>query len=52
MRSSISKEIGIIEELMKEDNRWAANLEDASVYKALERQRKNLLQVDEVIWMQ
>ncbi|CAK8544681.1 unnamed protein product [Lathyrus sativus] len=48
-RSIVSKDIGRIEELMKDKCIWDANLEDIKVYQALENQRNNLLQVEEVI---
>ncbi|CAI8611276.1 unnamed protein product [Vicia faba] len=50
--STISKDIRRIEELLKDDNNWVVIVDEINTYKALEGQRNNFLQVEEVIWMQ
>lgn len=47
---TVSYELRRDEELLKDYNRWDASVEDINTYKALECQRNNLLQVEEIIW--
>lgn len=48
----VRKEIKRIEELVKDDNLWLAGLSAMQAYKALEKQRDNMLRTDEILWRQ
>lgn len=49
---AVSKEIKRIEELLKDTNLWSSEPTSVQAYKALEKQRDNLLRTDEVLWRQ
>lgn len=48
-RGTVGKEFKIIEELLMDEIKWGVDSAESEAYKALERQRNNLLHVEEVI---
>lgn len=50
--NKVSPELRRIEKLLQEDVRWDAEPDEFETFKALESQRNNLLQVEEVMWRQ
>ncbi|CAI8612048.1 unnamed protein product [Vicia faba] len=50
--NNVRKEICRIENLLKEDIKWDTDRSKIEAYKALERQKDNLLQMEEIAWRQ
>lgn len=50
--SAVKQELKRIENLLSEDCNWDSSEEAIATHKALESQKHNLLQLDEIIWRQ